>query len=170
MVAAKSKFQFNDTWHSHLSVGCVLLNNKNEVALHYFKTSHVGDDVYLLVRETVNNDETLEAAAARGLMEEMGAKAKIIAYLDSNRVELHETLAKPPRHMRKTTIYFLARLEDQHDARRLAGDPEATSKIVWLTLDEAQKRLEDQALRLNNRPDLHEAPVIAWAKAYLSSH
>ncbi|HRV76395.1 MAG TPA: NUDIX hydrolase, partial [Candidatus Saccharimonadales bacterium] len=80
----KNYFQGRSDHPYHLSVGAVLLNDKNEVACHYFVDAPViGGEVCILMRESVEDGEVLEEALARGLMEEFGAMGNISTYIGS---------------------------------------------------------------------------------------
>ena len=74
-------FQSSQEFPFHISVGAVLRNKQGEIACHYFDTfSHLGEsaeDFYILMRETIEPNETIEKALARGLKEEFGAEAQI---------------------------------------------------------------------------------------------
>ena len=73
-------FQGNYLHPQHISVGSILMNEKGEVCCHHFFTKDLKgywadeklDDFYILMRETLKPNETLEHALERGLMEEFG--------------------------------------------------------------------------------------------------
>lgn len=151
-------------WSAHISVGCALLDGDDRIAMHHHHDSPFGE-LYTLMRETLHDNETLEAGVARGLMEEWGAQGTIVAFLGAKLAHLEDVDGSV---MDKTTLYFFARLTTQDDTRRDPTDPESSSAIEWLTLDEATKELNIQAVRFPGRPDLHEAGVIELVQRYLN--
>jgi NADH pyrophosphatase NudC (nudix superfamily) len=135
----------------HLSVGAVLMNDKGEVCGHYFdevkdNQSRSYKDFYLLMRETIKDNETIEQTVARGLMEEFGATGKIKKYLGS----LISTWPQQQPLLQKTTLYFLVDLISIDESKREKDDPEGHSKITWLPKDELLKRMRGQKRRLGN--------------------
>lgn len=161
-----SKYKASPTWPAHLSVGAVLINERGEIAFHHYPESKIGS-VYLLMRETLHDDESLEAAIARGLQEEFGASGTILTFLDSLRVEFGENLVGDGRRMHKTTLYFLVQLETFDPSKRDQDDPEKDSRIVWLAPAVAEPLLLEQGKRLHERPDLDEASIVAIAAKFL---
>jgi len=51
----------------HLSVGAIVMNGKTEIYCHHLLNVRGKMDAYLLMRETVEPNETLENALRRGL-------------------------------------------------------------------------------------------------------
>jgi hypothetical protein len=94
----------------HLSVGAILVNDKGEVAHHFWNKKEyknaVYENIYLLMRETIEPNESLEQAVTRGLQEEFGVVATLETYLGSL-----VAAAKTTREFQKTTLYFLCNLE-----------------------------------------------------------
>ncbi len=161
----QSIYQASEKHPYHLSVGAVLLNNENKIALHYFKELDTLGDFYLLMRETLENNETLEEAVHRGLMEEFGAKATILGYIGSWVAWVpHSYYGGWP--MEKTMPYFAARLVEQRDEWRDANDPEAISTITWLSAEEAMPILEAQRGRFG-RVDLDESEMVKRAMDFV---
>jgi len=79
-------FQGNKEHPQHISVGGIVVNDQKQICAHkfhedqlapYLEGENIGADVYLLMRETVDPNESLENAFHRGLMEEFGIKAKL---------------------------------------------------------------------------------------------
>lgn len=143
----------------HLSVGAVILNNKGEALCHHFASlkaeGYLFKDLYLLMRETVEQGETLEQALYRGLREEMGAKVKIKAYLGS-------IVSEFPRG-EKTTLYFLCELENMDLSKRKADDEEAGSEVAFIPIDTLIKKMNAQYSRYQ-RTDLDESSVLEKVK------
>lgn len=157
-------------WPAHLSVGAVLINGKQEVAVHYFSADFAhpwvkGNELMHLSHETMHDDESPEAAVHRGLGEEFGAQGEIIAYLDSERGDF----TSDGRRMWKTTLYFLVKLISLDPAKREPGDIESGSEIRWLTFNDAIAHFRTQAKLFPDRPDLHEAAILEKARAYIST-
>src|SRR6187549_3956056 len=65
----------------HLSIGAVLFNKEGKIACHHFTEIFGYKDVYILMRESMENDETPMMTLHRGLAEEFGATGKPIAFL-----------------------------------------------------------------------------------------
>lgn len=149
---------------THLSVGAVVLNDKNEVCVHYFEEIQDLKDFYILMRETVEPHETIEQALARGLMEEFGMKADLVTYLGSQVCDVtwHSKLVAE-----KTTLYFLCKVISQDSSRRKIGDPEEGSQILWKSIDWLIPEMKEQGKRLK-RSDLDESKVLERTKQHLS--
>ena len=150
-----------------LAAGAILVNEEGKICCHHYypgSNGTVGDrHAYLLMRETVESGETLEEAAARGLMEEFGATATAERFLGSQ-------IAFFERHgasIQKTTLYFLYRIQSQDLAQRVDhGDQENTSQVEWLEPDfliETMKKQPD----LFSRSDVDESEIVERAKNYL---
>lgn len=149
----------------HLSVGAVVLNDQKEVLCHHFSSITLNgvtaNDLYLLVRETLESGETLEEAVHRGLKEEMGAEAEIETYIGSIASEF-------PRGkilMQKTTLYFLCQLKNIDASKRDVTDPEAGSKITFLPIDKLIKKMKTQSGRYG-RTDLDESSILEEVKKF----
>jgi NADH pyrophosphatase NudC (nudix superfamily) len=148
----------------HLSVGAVLMNDKGEICSHYFEK--VGGEVlngkfkafekfYILMRETVKDGETIEAAVARGLREEFGATGKIVRFLGT----LISSWPIGEVAVQKTTLYFLVNLTSIDLSMREKEDLEGTSEITWLPKEELLKRMTGQKERLGN-DSLDESEIL----------
>lgn len=112
----------------HLSVGAVLFNGQGQIAVHHFP-----DDgqplasMYILMRETIEPEESIEGALSRGLQEEFGATGDLVEYLGSQNGVFHPHGAT----VYKTTVYFLVRLRTIDPASRRTGDDEERSTVEW---------------------------------------
>ena len=104
----KSLFRGDASHPYHLSIGIVLLKDKNTIYLHHYKSiQKEGDDkilqnIYTLFRETLEPSETLEEAVTRGLKEELGASGEILAYIGSRKTGFLRDNVR----VEKTTLYF----------------------------------------------------------------
>jgi hypothetical protein len=153
----------------HLSVGAVLCNDKNEICCHYFKkfkskTDLIKlDDFYILMRETLESNETLEQAVLRGIGEEFGATGKISDYIGSIKSQFNR-LDTP---VEKTTVYFLIRLDKFDIAQRMKDDEEKLSHIQWHSINFLISKMKDQAIRYK-RTDLDESSILERAKIILN--
>ncbi len=160
-------FQGNNLHPRHISVGAVLINEKSEICCHHFYTKDLKgyyadeklDDFYILMRETLKPNETLEGALERGLMEEFGATADLVDYIGS--IESH--FKHKGVEIQKTTLYFLAKLKNQDISKRGSGDIEDNSNIEWRTMDYLIPLMKAQTARFG-RTDLDESSILERAR------
>lgn len=160
-------YQGNKNHPSHLSVGAILVNDKNEICCHHINdqellrgywTDEGVVDFYILMRETPEPNETLENALHRGLLEEFGARAEIADYIGPivshwkhNDVEVE-----------KTTIYFLCKLIDQDESKR-TGDIESKTILEWHTADFLIPKMKEQSKKYG-RTDIDESQILEKLK------
>ncbi|MFA5107460.1 MAG: NUDIX hydrolase [Patescibacteria group bacterium] len=150
----------------HLSVGAVVINDKSEVLCHHFHSIEVPGttfkDLYLLVRESLEPDESLEAAVRRGLLEEAGVEAAVQTYLGSivSQFNREDIIAQ------KTTTYFLCKLISIDTSKREPTDPEAGSEITFLPIDDLIGKMKSQFERYK-RSDFDETYILEETKKYL---
>jgi ADP-ribose pyrophosphatase YjhB (NUDIX family) len=142
-------FQHSKESPFHVSVGAVLYNEKGEILVHKFNRETVPqhlqyllgdmDEVYQFMRESIENDESLEGAIARGLQEEFGVTGSITRYLGSTCVVC------PARHgeWEKTTLYCAVALETQDE--RPSDDEESFSELVWVSPEFLLEKMKIQA-------------------------
>lgn len=151
----------------HLSAGAVLVNDKGEICAHHFNnpellrgywTEEGVVDFYLLMRETLNPNETLEQALHRGLMEEFGATAEIIDYLGS--IQSH--FKHKDIDVEKTTVYFLCQLMSQ-DLSKRSGDIESKTDVGWYSKDFLISKMKDQPAKYG-RTDIDESSLLEKLK------
>jgi hypothetical protein len=164
----KNYFSWKSNGQVHFSVGAVVVRN-GKIACHHFSTlpSVVFDlenvrDVYLLMRETPEPNEPLEAAVARGLEEEFGMTATVRTYLGSilcNFSQFGKTIDK-------TTAYFLCDFVSIDESKRHRGDAEARSIVEWHEPDFLIEKMRAQGTT-TKRADLDEAAIIEQAKTQL---
>lgn len=163
---AGTYFQGNKDHPQHVSVGVILVNEKGEICCHHFTKSLIKGywadedigDFYLLMRETIHPDETLEHAAIRGLMEEFGAIATIEDYIGSivGRFR-HEGV-----EVEKTTLYFLCRLASQDLSRRSGDDIESKTDVEWHAPAKLIPLMRKQSARFG-RTDVDESEILGRA-------
>lgn len=146
----------------HISIGGVVLNKEGKIACHYFeslshKSLRVFKDFVLLMRETIEENETIEECLHRGLMEEFGMKAELKSYLGS--IVSHFPVTGTEVIVQKTTLYFVCDFISQDETLRSQEDIERESKIQWFDAEELVVRMKEQGKRLN-REDMDESAVI----------
>jgi hypothetical protein len=151
-MIAKNIFQANERSPYHLSVGAVVVNNSGLIAAHCFTESD--HNYYILMRETVEPGELLEAALARGLQGEMGITGKVEKYLGSRVSAYHVGRATA----QKTTLYFQVRLTAWKPSTRKKNDREGGGKTVWAAPGELQKTMKKQGQALG--ADYDESVVV----------
>ena len=117
----------------HISVGVVLLNDKNEVACHFYgeqKIRNYPKNFYTLLHESPEVGESLEDTVMRGFKEEYSMTGSIEHFIGTLVTFFDLDGAKVER----TVPYFLCKLISIQE-RNLA-DPEAISEIRWMNIDE----------------------------------
>lgn len=145
----------------HISVGAVLTNNDGDICCHHFDDSvdivrQLGvEHLYLLIRETVEEGESLPEALHRGLREEFGAEGDISQYLGS----IVSHFPYKGVDVQKTTLYFHVNCTEFDPAVRDESDPESVSEIIWMSPEELVAKMTQQAKRLD-RDDLNEAEAV----------
>ena len=158
-------FQGNSKHPQHISVGAVVLNDKNKICCHHFdsktfdfkgywKDQHL-EDFYILMRKTVELGETLENTLYRGLMEEFGIEAKLVDYVGS--IQSH--FKNKGVEIEKTTLYFLCKLKTQDLSKRSSGDVEFESQVVWRGADFLIPKMKEQSKKYG-RTDVDESAIL----------
>lgn len=153
----------------HISVGCILLDEANKIVCHKHNHPKLGE-IYTLIRESIEPGESPEHTIARGLMEEMGATGEIVTYLGS--ITANDTWfgeINQPTSVQKTTIYFLAKLTEIDETKRLENDPEAKSEIMHIDPQELAKLMKEQSQRTGVQ-DINESSIVENCQQYLTSH
>lgn len=143
----------------HLSIGAVLFNPEGKVACHHFKEIFGHKDLYILMRESMEDDETPFMTLHRGLREEFGATANPIAFLGC----LTGYLTDSNLSFDKTTLYIACQLLEWDPEKRDKEDPEAGSTILWLDPDELIAIMQKQGMRFPDRVDADESEMVKRA-------
>jgi len=126
----------------HISVGVILINDKNEVACHYYaepKIRNYPPNFYTLLHESVEAGETLEQTVARGMKEEYSMRGTFERYVGSIVIHFHSEEVK----IEKTVLYFLCKLTSIDKIRDLTC-PESISEIKWLEIDKLITLMKSQ--------------------------
>lgn len=149
----------------HISVGAVVVNEEGKILVHKMAQKDVPADVaeafnysmianeelYLLMRETLEDGETLEEAVIRGVAEEFGVEGKVIKYLGSI---VSKAFARE-NEFEKTTLYFQVELIQQNERPE---DPESFSILEWHKPEFLIEKMKSQ--RNEKRTDLDESKII----------
>ncbi|HEY2810435.1 MAG TPA: NUDIX hydrolase [Rhabdochlamydiaceae bacterium] len=157
-ASSNAFFQASARQPYHLSIGAVLFNEEGKIACHRFPQSFGGKDVYILMRESMENDETPVETVQRGLMEEFGATARPIGFLGSLSGDL-PGFAHP---FVKTTLYIACELIEWDPKLRDTEDFEGTSIIEWHEPQHLISLMQQQGKRIN-RVDADESEIIKRA-------
>ena len=155
----------------HISIGAVVVNGEGKICCHYFDKVTIPnlgtfENLNILMRETLEQNETIENCLARGLMEEFGMKAILRSFVGS--IVSHYPTIKDGQPTdvitEKTTLYFLCDFISIDEASRNSGedDPEAKSDIQWVSPLELIQRMKEQGERMN-REDADESVVVERA-------
>lgn len=149
----------------HLSVCALLLDENQNLVTHYYKEYKQKGSLYLLMRETVEEGESLEQTLSRGLKEEFGATGEIVTYLGSEAYE-DSWFKDNPTNVQKTTLFFVVKLVDIDESLRKSGDDESESEIVRVNIDELIKKSIEQYDRFQWN-DLEISDVLKRLKNHL---
>ena len=159
-----SYFEQNDTSPTHISVAALVTRPDGKLLCHYFKKedlpheSEGKSDLHLVMRETLHQHETLEAAVARGLMEEYGAEGTITNFLGSIVSHFPYTFDAAVT-IEKTVLYFLVELTSLDETKREEGAVESRSELRWLAPAELLAVNQQQAA-LYDRTDIDDSKII----------
>jgi ADP-ribose pyrophosphatase YjhB (NUDIX family) len=157
-------FKHKESAPFHISVGAVLVNNKGKILTHkrttettpkeFLHTMGGLSETYILMRESLEDNETLENAVHRGLQEEFGAEGKIRKYLGAIFIP---ALHAKTRIFEKTTLYF--KVELIRIGERPMDDGESHTELVWMEPKELLIQMRNQGSR-TEREDLDESKII----------
>ncbi|MDP2665455.1 MAG: NUDIX hydrolase [bacterium] len=147
----------------HISVGVVLTNADGLVCCHFYKKddlpieSEGKGDLHILMRETIEPNETLEHAVVRGLREEFGAEGELKAYIGCIKSTFPLRVSKVL--VEKTTLYFHVEMRSFHPEIREKDEVESKSTIQWIEPKTLQDLFIEQG-RKYDRSDLDESKII----------
>lgn len=159
-----SIFQHTPTSPFHLSVGAVVVNETGAILVHHAYKDKIPEkyasifgsntDIWYLMRETVENNESLEHAVLRGVQEEFGIEqCSIVRYLGSiQAIDDHE-----PTSFEKTTLYFL--VTPGNVGARPIADAESHTDLEWRTPEELLTLFRTQ-MKNGALADLDESKII----------
>lgn len=164
-------FQWSKTQPFHISVGALLTNDQGEICAHHFLrdteearfTEGLGEapEYYQLMRESIEDGESLEQTVARGLMEESGARGTLVSYLGS--IQSHFPI--DGILVEKTTLYFHVVCSHIDVALRQKDDGESGSTILWMKPQELYEKMRHLG-SLMERNDRDESKIV---KTYIDS-
>lgn len=161
----KPFFQATKQHPYHISVGAVLFNDSGKIACHHFKEILGQKNIYILMRESMENDETILATLKRGLHEEFGATATPIAYLGA----LSGFLSDKNLPFEKTTLYIACKVNEWDITKRDQNDEEASSIIEWLSATALIEIMQSQGRRFH-RVDADESEMIKRALPFIEAN
>ncbi len=156
-------FQASKKQPYHLTIGAVLFDREGRIACHHFREILGHKDIYILMRESMENNETPLMTLGRGLNEEFGATAQPVAFLGC----LSGYLPDSRLSFEKTTLYIACQLVNWNPENRDLEDPEASSIIEWLESDVLISIMRNQGIRFQHRVDADESEMIERALPYI---
>ncbi len=159
----ESFFQASKNQPYHLSIGAVLFDQYGRIACHHFKEIAGHKDIYILMRESMENNETPLTTLHRGLQEEFGATGEPVAFLGC----LSGYLPDPRLSFDKTTLYIVCQVIEWNPENRDLEDPEAGSTIEWLEPEVLIPLMQQQGIRFQHRVDADESEMIMRALPYI---
>lgn len=162
-------FQGNKDHPQHISVGAVMRNGEGLIRVHHFPKEMASGfwksvgvtDFYILMRKTIEQNETLEHALARGLQEEFNAVARLDDYLGaivSTAYDQRDAAVTYP--FQKTTLYFLCTYEKDAGVVRDMSDAEGQSELEWRSAEELIPIMRAQKEAFG-RDDVDESAILA---------
>jgi len=146
-----------------LSVGAVVINNKNQVLCHHFSGVRGSLEIYSLMRQTVEPNKSLEDMVAFGLEKEFGVRTKIRSYLGSI---VGQFTNWENAGVEKTTVYFLCEYDGDIENPKMKDEEleGIKSKVEWADLDDLIAKMKSQASSFG-RTDYDESSVLKRVKS-----
>jgi len=162
-MSDKLHFRYSVENPFHISIGAVLVNDEGKVRVHRFTPDTVPktflqdfnglESIVILMRESLENNETLEQAVTRGIQEEFGAEGELEKYLGSE-----QCFIRTPRgDFEKTTLYFQMRFI--RDGLSRHQDAESSSTLEWAEPEALIEQMKKQG-KATGRGDLDESKII----------
>jgi hypothetical protein len=148
----------------HLSVGVILMTNDGKIVCHKVNHGNIKDG-YTIARRTIKDNETLEEAVSRGIMEEFGATGDVVGFLGSKTTTdewWHEI--NDPKDVEKTTLFFLVNQTSRDESLRKEEEKslEGLSEIVEVEPEFLIEQMPKQAKEVG-WSDLDESEMIKRA-------
>lgn len=162
-LQAQPFFQASHHQPYGLSIGAVLFDQNGKIACHHFHEIFGHKNIYILMRESMEDNETPLATLHRGLQEEFGAQAEPVAFLGS----LAGFLPDANLSFDKTTLYIACQMTHWDPETRDHDDPEAGSVIEWLEPTALISHMQKQGERFHRRADADESEMIKRALPYI---
>ncbi len=158
-----SKFGYSKENPFHISVASLLTNDLGEICVHHFTKGQLPiemenrNDLYMLMRGTLEDDETIEKGLAREMLEEYGAVGEIVRYVGS--IQSHFPYQKQPGMIEKTTLYFHVKLVEIDETKREVGAVESQSELEWHLPEQLLTLLVEQE-RTGVRADVNDVKIL----------
>jgi len=165
MVVNSKFYQYGLPQPYHISVGAVVFNDQYEICLHHFFKDKVPerlhflsdglDEIWHLVRESLEGDESLQAAVLRGVQEEFGITGRVEKYLGAK----IDVITGPQKihPFEKLTVYHAVRAIEYGERPDI--DEESRTVMEWHSPAQAREIYRQQA-SLTTRPELDETIII----------
>lgn len=156
-------FQYSQDSPFHLSAGALVYSEQGKILTHVFgaevKENPFDRDIYILIRETIERQESVEAAIHRGIREETGGEATIVNYLGAVTGKARRFLDNPEDVFEKTTLYFAMKSVRWQPGQRDGNDAEAASDLQWHEPKELIPIMKQQG-EFTDSEDLDESVIV----------
>ena len=158
-----SRYQHSAASPFHISVGAVLVNDEGKVCVHKRTKETVPPEfrdklgtlgeLFVLMRESLEEGETLAECVMRGVHEEFGAEGELGTYLGSVQTRI---TPGTPYEFEKTTLYFTVRLTS---IGVRPEDEESDSELEWHDPEFLIERMRAQGEQ-TGRGDIDESKIL----------
>lgn len=167
-----SKFSATPSNPYHLSVGAVFIDESNQIICHKYPkvgNEKIGyfENLHILMHESLEDNETIEKTLDRGLMEEFGAKGEIICFLGVKQFKdkWFGEIGKE-RVVEKNIVYFLVRLIEMDESKRIHDHPEFKSEIIRISMYNLIQEMRKQKNKYHI-DEFDSSEIIEKAAAYI---